>query len=175
MFQPLAEVATALRAPSDTDIPLLGKMRNDLPTQYSLLASPKPNSLDDVRAWIERRCSDPSGLFFVIADRTGSAVGFTQVVEIDRRSRHGAFGIAVDHRHRGQGHARRALGLLVERCTADGRLDKLILQVAADNAAARAIYSAQEFRDVGTLRRHYRGPERWHDVTIMERFLGGAA
>ncbi len=175
MAQPLAEAATGLRAPADADLSLLGEMRNDLPTQYSLLASPKPNSPDDVRAWLERRSSDPNGLFFVIADQMGNAVGFTQVVEIDRLSRHGAFGIAVDRRHRGMGHARRALALLIERCTADGRLDKLILHVAADNAVARAIYSAQGFRDVGILRRHYRGPERWHDVSIMERFLGDVA
>jgi len=36
----------------------------------------------------------------VVADEADAAVGFTQVVGIDERSRHGAFGIAIAPEHR---------------------------------------------------------------------------
>lgn len=162
---------TTCRPPREEDVPALAALRNDLPTQYALLASPTPNSLDDVRAWIARRTSDRAALFNVVADENDAAVGFTQVVAIDERSRHGMFGIAIDGRHRGRGHGRAALERTLEAARADGRLDKLVLHVAADNTVARALYGAVGFRDVGVHRRHYRGPERWHDVAVMERFL----
>jgi RimJ/RimL family protein N-acetyltransferase len=146
-------------------------MRNDLATQYALLAEPQPNSPEDVRAWIARRVGDPTGLFYVIADESDTAVGFTQVVAIDDRSRHGRFGIAIDERHRGRGHGRAAMELLLAAARADGRLDKLVLYVATDNTGAWSLYRTLGFRDVGVHRRHYRSPEGWHDVAVMERFF----
>ncbi len=165
---------TTCREPYESDLPLLTALRNDVATQYALLADPHPNSDADVRAWVRRRTSDPAALFFVIADERDTAVGFTQVVAIDARSRHGTFGIAVGREHRGHGHGRNALGHVIEAARSDGRMDKLILHVAADNPAC-ALYRSAGFLDVGVHRRHYRGPERWHDVAIMERFLEDAS
>ncbi len=162
---------TTCRPPREKDVRALAVLRNDLPTQYALLASPKPNTLDDVRAWIDRRTSDPAALFLVVADETDEAVGFTQVIAIDERSRHGMLGIAIDERHRGKGHGRAAIDATCAAALADGRLDKLVLHVAADHAVACALYRSAGFSDVGILRRHYHSPNGWHDVAIMERFL----
>jgi len=165
---------TICRAPREDDVEALTALRNDLPTQYALLAAPKPNDVDDVRAWIARRTGDPAALFHVVADDDDTAVGFTQVVGIDERSRHGMFGIAIDGRHRGRGHGRAAIEHVLGAARADGRLDKLVLHVAADNAPACALYRSAGFREVGIHRRHYRAPDGWHDVAIMERFLEDA-
>jgi RimJ/RimL family protein N-acetyltransferase len=162
---------TTCRAPRDEDVEALAVLRNDLPTQYALLASPKPNSTDDVRAWIARRTGDPAGLFYVIADETEAAVGFVQVLAIDDRSRYGFLGVAIDSRHRGRGHGRAGIEHVCAAALADGRLDKIVLYVAADSAGARRLYRTLGFVDVGVHRRHYRGPDRWHDVAVMERFL----
>lgn len=162
---------TAIRAPRDGDADLLGALRNDLPTQYALLATPRPNSREDVLRWIERRTGDPAALFYTIADEADAAVGFVQIVAIDPQSRHGTFGIALAPAARGKGRGRAALALALDAARADGRLDKLVLHVAADNLAARRLYVAAGFREAGALRRHYRAPDGWHDVAIMERFL----
>jgi len=162
---------TICRPPRDEDVRALAVLRNDLPTQYALLAAPHPNSDDDVRAWIARRSADPAALFLVIADASDTAVGFMQIVAIDARSRHGMFGIAIDARQRGKGHGRAAIEQLFAAARADGRLDKIVLYVAADNAGAWALYRSLGFRDVGVLERHYRAPDGWHDVAVMERFL----
>lgn len=166
---------TTCRAPREADLAALTAIRNDLPTQYALLADPRPNTEDDVRRWIARRTGDPSGLFWVIAGAGDAAVGFTQVIGIDVRSRHGMFGIAIGEAHRGHGHGRAALEHVLRAARDDGRLDKLVLHVAADNASAHALYRDLGFHDVGILRRHYRGADRWHDVAVMERFLEDAA
>lgn len=162
---------TVCRPPREEDIPALTALRNDVPAQYAMLASPRPNSEYDVRAWIARRTGDPATIFLVIADELDGAIGFMQVVSIDERSRHGWFGIAIDEFHRGRGHGRAAIEQLFDEARADRRLDKLMLCVATDNAGPHALYRSLGFRDVGVLRRHYRGPEGWHDVAIMERFL----
>jgi len=165
---------TVCRPPRDEDVPALLALRNDVPTQHALLAQPRPNSVDDVREWIARRTANPTALFHVVADDGDGAVGFTQIVEIDERSRHGVFGIAIDDRHRGRGHGRAALEQTLEAARADGRLDKVVLYVAADNAPARALYTSAGFSEVGVHRRHYRAPDGWHDVVVMERFLEDA-
>ena len=162
---------TTSRSPREGDLAALAALRNDVATQHALLASPRPNTLDDVRAWVVRRAHDPAALFAVVADEADAAVGFTQVVGIDERSRHGAFGIAIAPEHRGRGHGRAAIEHVFAAARADGRLDKLVLNVATDNAGAWALYRAVGFRDVGIHRRHYHGPDGWHDVAVMERFL----
>ncbi|HEY5341552.1 MAG TPA: GNAT family protein [Candidatus Aquilonibacter sp.] len=158
------------RPPRAADLDVLAIIRNDLPTQYGLLAHPTPNSLDDVRGWIERRTTDPAALFFVLANAADEAVGFVQIVEIDAQSRHGKFGIAIDPRQRGRGYGRAAMDAAASAARQGGRLDKLVLDVAADNPAAR-LYSEAGWRTVGTYRRHHRGPDGWQDVIVMERFL----
>lgn len=166
---------TLCRPPRDEDVLALAALRNDVPTQHALLARPRPNTLADVRAWIARRTSDSSALFRVVADDAGAAVGFTQIVEIDERSRHGVFGIAIDEQHRGRGHGRAALEQMVEAARADGRLDKVVLYVAADNEPARSLYRSAGFHEIGVHRRHYLGPDGWHDVVVMERVLDETA
>ena len=161
---------TICRRPRDEDVLALEALRNDVDAQHAMLADPRPNSLADVRAWIARRTSDPAALFRVVADGSDTAIGFTQIVAIDERSRHGMFGIGIDARHRGRGHGRAAIEHVFAAALEDGRLDKIVLHVASDNPAA-ALYRTLGFADVGILQRHYRGPERWHDVAVMERFL----
>jgi RimJ/RimL family protein N-acetyltransferase len=163
--------AVTLRPPRDEDVRVLAALRNDLPTQYALLADPRPNSDDDVRAWIARRAGDPHALFVVIADDDDAAVGFMQIVSIDEKNRYGWFGIAIDAAHRGRGYGRRAIAELLDLARADGRLDKILLYVDTANADAWELYRSAGFRDVGIFRRHYRAPDGWHDVAAMELFL----
>jgi len=166
---------TRCRPARDDDVPALAAIRNDVATQERLLADPRPNSDDDVRAWLARRTNDASALFWVIADADDRALGYAQIVDIDARSRHGRFGIALGPAHRGRGHGRAALAHVLGAAAADARLDKVVLHVAVDNAGAHALYRAAGFRDAGVLRRHYRGADGWHDVAIMERFVKDVA
>lgn len=172
LSRPPENARTVCRAPREGDLASLAELRNDLPTQYALLAAPGPNDLDAVRGWIARRTGDRATIFLVIADEADAVVGFAQIVAIDERSRHGTLGIAIDRRRRGRGHGRAALEQVFEAAVADGRLDKLVLSVAADNTAAKELYRKLGFREVGIHRRHYRSADAWHDVAVMERFLG---
>lgn len=159
------------RPPRPEDLPVLELLRNDLPTQYALLAAPRPNSRADVVAWLERRASESDTLFWVLANERDEGIGFAQIVKIDAANGHGAFGIALAPAARGKGYARAAIEAVCALAAGDGRLRKLVLEVSTANVVARALYTSSAFREVGVLRRHYRAPSGWQDVAIMERFL----
>jgi diamine N-acetyltransferase len=105
--------ATALRAVRHDDLAVLTEMRNDVELQLHLMARPRPNSPRQVQEWIDRRSSDTTGAFFVIARMPNDqAVGFTQLQRIDAVNGHAWLGIALSNAGRGSGHGRRALMLL---------------------------------------------------------------
>lgn len=57
--------------------------------------------------------------------------------------------IAVDPDHRRQGHARALLAVLMQ------RVDRIFLDVRADNQAARALYQTTGFAETGRRRGYY--------------------
>ena len=74
-------------------------------------------------------------------------------------------GVHPDGRRRGLG------GALVDRALAILAPDvrSLFLEVAADNAAARALYEAKGFRPVGRRRGYYRRPDGAIDAIVLRR------
>lgn len=76
--------------------------------------------------------------------------------------------IAVTPAARGLGLGRRLLHRLVELA---GPAQALMLEVRADNAAARALYDSEGF-EVVTVRRRYYGEV---DALVMRRLLGVAS
>ena len=66
--------------------------------------------------------------------------------------------LAVDPRRRREGLGRRLVRALIERLEeADAR--RLFLEVGADNAAARGLYRALKFREVGMRAAYYHRPD----------------
>jgi RimJ/RimL family protein N-acetyltransferase len=166
--------STRLRPFREADATFLGKMRNDLRLQRSLAARPRPNDAARVRAWIERASNDPSGVFFVVAEReTDAGVGFAQLKAIDEVSRHAMLAIAIDEGARGRGHGKAAIEALSEYGRATFGLRKLVLEVLSDNAPALALYARTGFSRIGVLTEHYYYAGAFIDVVIMEKRLGG--
>lgn len=75
--------------------------------------------------------------------------------------------IAVAPEARGQGHARRLLREGHERLAGEG-LDTLFLEVRVSNAAARALYTAEGWAEIGLRRAYYRDGE---DAVLYRRDL----
>lgn len=77
--------------------------------------------------------------------------------------------IAIDVPARRRGLARHLLDLAAARAAADGA-DRMLLEVAADNAAALALYDAAGFTELGRRQRYYRSGA---DAVVMARPLVG--
>jgi RimJ/RimL family protein N-acetyltransferase len=162
-----------LRPARKSDFSVLAGLRRDTALQHLLLAYPegRPSSDADIRRWIARREQEPGGCFLAIADNRGRAVGFVQVNGVHRRGGFGMFGIALTRGARGKGRGREALAGLMDYARDMLHLNKLLLEVRADNAAAIALFKGAGFRRVGILRAHYDDGRSRHDVVLMERKL----
>ncbi len=161
---------TKLRPFTDGDIDVLSALRNDLATQTTLLALPRPSGVDRVRAWATQSKEDH--LFFVVADaKTNASLGFVQLAHLDLLHGTADLGIALHDSARGKGHGRSAIAL-VERFGRDTfRIRKISLTVLATNEAAIGLYRDSGYETVGTRRAHFYSAGRYHDVLLMEKQL----
>jgi [ribosomal protein S18]-alanine N-acetyltransferase len=77
--------------------------------------------------------------------------------------------VAVAPGRRGQGLGDRLVGELLQRAAADGA-GSVMLEVRADNGAARRLYQRQGFEEVSVRRRYYQ-PDGV-DAVVMRRRVG---
>ena len=88
--------------------------------------------------------------------------------ETDPDYRHGGLDIFLAPRFHGQGLGREALSLGARWLFERGH-HRLIIDPAAANERAIAVYASIGFRPVGVMRRYERGPEGdWHDGLLMD-------
>lgn len=168
----LAEFGVELRERRPEDLPILGKLRRDSEVQHSLMGYPSEQVSDtDIQQWLDRRSSDTSGRFLVVADSTGDCVGFVQLVGIHQKGQFAWLGIAIDPDHHGKNFGKGALNALFRFSSAELGLRKLLLEVLEENQRAMSLYLSLGFRQVGTLYRHYLGGEHPQNVAIMEKGL----
>lgn len=81
--------------------------------------------------------------------------------------------IAVDPPHQGRGLGAAILSRLEHACAAQGAA-RMVLEVSAENGAARALYAAQGYTQVGKRTRYYRRPDGARvDALVLARALSG--
>ena len=80
--------------------------------------------------------------------------------------------VYVDAAHRGEGVGRALLEELVGLATHHG-FHSMIARVGGDNTASIALHQACGFEPVGVEREIGRKFNRWLDVAVLQRMLGG--
>ncbi len=162
-----------LRPMVERDLPDLLRWRSDPVHIRQMMWHGAVGSLDEVRAWVQRRTSDPDGRFWVVADAASPerAVGFAQLVRVHWRDGHGTAGLFIDPAARGHGLGRAALDLTERHARDSLGLRKVLLEVLADNTRALRFWIAAGYHAVGTLRAHHAAGDRYDDVVILEKFL----
>lgn len=108
------------------------------------------------------------GRGYLVAERDGSIVGYAGIAvlapDADVQT------VAVAESARGTGLGRRLLHALLDRARAEGAR-RVLLEVAADNAAARGLYHSMGFDEIAR-RRDYYGPGA--DALVMRTDLASA-
>lgn len=160
-----------LRAPIDSDLDVLGEIRNDPEIQFQLMARMQPNPPHRVKEWIDHRCSEPTTIFFVIALPNSEPCGFLQVTNIDEKDLTATFGICLARHARGRGLADASLALIERHLVQRRSLRKLKLEVLESNARAIELYNRCGYRRVGVLEKEFFYDEVAYNVVIMEKLL----
>ncbi len=161
-----------LRPPVEADMQFLYRLRNDIDLQLTLLSRPRANSQARVAAWVEKRMSEETSLFFLIAEKESeSACGFIQLTNIDPVNGTGSLGICVDRDHMGGGYAHEALSLFEGYVSSVFNLRKVTLEVLSGNERAIAFYRKEGFSVAGVWTQHVYQAGEFHDVTLMEKLL----
>jgi len=106
---------------------------------------------------------------FVI-ERDGRVAGAIQWhAEDEPDYRHAGIDIYLDPAFHGRGLGADAIRTLARHLIDDHRHHRLVIDPAADNAAAIACYTKVGFRPVGVMRNYERGLDgTWHDGLLMD-------
>jgi aminoglycoside 6'-N-acetyltransferase len=152
-----------LRPAGQADIPELARIR----------ANPEVarwwrGGKDMVAAVAEDLAEEGTETFVVVHD--GRVAGAIQWhAEDERDYRHAGIDIYLDPALRGRGLGTDAVRTLARYLIADRGHHRLVIDPAADNAAAIRCYSKVGFRPVGLMRRYERGLDgTWHDGLLMD-------
>jgi RimJ/RimL family protein N-acetyltransferase len=156
------------------DLPRVIAWRRDEELRRGALWGEGPFGTREAQRWLRAVSDglDPTRQTFAIEQRESRRlVGLTTLTRIDRRLGTAYFGVVIGEKDTwGQGLAREALTLMLRRAAALG-LRKVLLEVAADNPRAIALYRRAGFQTEGVLRRQLRREDGFVDVLIMAVFL----
>jgi ribosomal-protein-alanine N-acetyltransferase len=94
------------------------------------------------------------------------------VQEILRRAwRKGSIGYWIGVPHQGQGHATRAVGLVLELMTQELGLHRAEAVTQIENTASQNVLRKNRFLPIGTARSRIFTAGAWHDEIMWERLL----
>jgi aminoglycoside 6'-N-acetyltransferase len=152
-----------LRAAGPVDIPELARIR----------ATPEVlrwwRGGEDLAAAVAEDLAEEGTETFVV-ERDGRVAGAIQWhAEDEPDYRHAGIDIYLDPALHGRGLGTDAIRTLARHLIADQGHHRLVIDPAADNAAAIRCYSKVGFRPVGVMRRYERGADgAWHDGLLMD-------
>ncbi len=166
----MASQQIVLRALEETDLERTHRWHSD-PELYSRLVNPfrfvsKTAELE----WLRRKAAysaNEVNLAICLRDN-GEHIGNIYLREIDWISRRAFLGIFIGGpEHRGNGHGREALRQLLAHAFTDLQLNRVYLEVLADNAPAIKLYEGCGFTLEGRLRQHVFKNGSYKDVLVM--------
>jgi aminoglycoside 6'-N-acetyltransferase len=152
-----------LRPPTRDDIPDLVRIRRT-PEVYD-----RWRGGADMVASVEEDLAEPQVTSYVI-ELESRVVGWIQwQAEEEPDYRHANVDIYVDPAVHGRGVGTDAVRTVARHLFVDHGHHRLVIDPAADNAAAIRAYAKVGFRPVGIMRRYERGPDgAWHDGLLMD-------
>jgi phosphinothricin acetyltransferase len=133
----------------------------------------RPRTVEEQAAWMaEHRSTYP---VVVAVDGGGTVLGFGSLSTYRDRPSYATTvenSVYVDSDRRGEGVGRALLEELVRLGTLHG-FHSMIARIGGDNTASIALHEACGFEQVGIEREIGRKFNRWLDVAVLQRMLGG--
>ena len=130
-----------------------------------------PRSAEGYRRWAEHAAtSEPDGDKFrlaIEATQDKTLVGIMNTLDPDPRAGRFSYGIAIGHRHQGNGYATEAIALLLAFMFGERRYHKCEVGIYAFNTPSLELHRKFGFVHEGRLRDHEYFSGRHHDLVLM--------
>jgi len=157
-----------LRAIEENDLLTLTNWRND-PEVYRQFFEYEPLSLVMERKWFDEFLKRREEKFWIAETiKESKPVGTIGLVNIHWRNRRAEMGrVLVCPECRGNGYGKEMSELLLEYAFDHMNLNRIYLEVFADNTRAVSLYKSLGFLEEGLLREHVFADGRYCDVSIL--------
>lgn len=125
---------------------------------------------DDLDADVRDALADPDLRVLAVVDGDGAVIGAIQwSEETDPEYRHASVDLYLDPAVHGRGVGADAVRTLCRHLFDVEGFHRIVIDPAADNAAAIRCYEKVGFRRVGVMREYERGADgTWHDGLLMD-------
>ncbi|MBL1116771.1 GNAT family N-acetyltransferase [Streptomyces sp. 110] len=146
---------------------------SDVPSLAAIRATPEVYARwrggEDLVAAVREDLAEPGAEQLTIEDE-GVVIGLIQwSAEADPEYRHASIDIYLDPAVHGRGLGTDAVRTLARHLITDHGHHRIVIDPAADNAAAIRCYRKVGFRPVGVMRSYERGADgTWHDGLLMD-------
>ncbi|GHA70088.1 GNAT family N-acetyltransferase [Pontibacter akesuensis] len=161
---------TYLRALEPTDLEFLYALENDT-TVWHVGNTLTPYAKFVLEAYLENATADiytVKQLRLAICNSSHQPVGAIDLFDFDPLHARAGIGIVVTAEHRGNGHAKDALELLLGYCHKTLQLHQVYCSVTASNLASINLFAQAGFKQVGVRKEWLRTLEGWDDVVEMQ-------
>ncbi|MDQ2941098.1 MAG: GNAT family N-acetyltransferase [Chloroflexota bacterium] len=161
-----------LRTPERADVPLFVAWFNDADVLRHLeMRAPMSVAMEE--AWFERMLAAEGKTeyhFVICLLADGRPIGTVGLHDIHERSGNAGFGIAIGEKEEwGKGYGTDALNAICDFGFGELRLERIHLQVYAENERGRRAYLKAGFVHEGTLRRAHFARGQHQDVNVMSQ------
>ena len=150
----------------------------DVPALTAILATPEVSSRwlvgeGGAEAYVRDHLADDEVAALVI-EHEGRVVGYIQFSEeTDEMYRHAGIDLYLDPAVHSRGLGTDAVRTLARYLFTERGHHRLVIDPAADNAAAIRAYAKVGFKAVGVMREYELGPDgKYHDGVLMEMLAG---
>jgi aminoglycoside 6'-N-acetyltransferase len=149
----------------------------DIPSLAEIRAAPEVyrwwRGEGDMASAVAAELADTDAHTFVV-EHDGRVIGAIQwSAETEPDYRHASIDIYLDPAVHGRGLGADAVRTLALHLIADHGFHRLVIDPAADNAAAIGCYTKVGFRPIGVMRQYERGADgTWHDGLLMDLLAG---
>jgi RimJ/RimL family protein N-acetyltransferase len=158
----------ALRKPEMKDIDALYVQKNDPEIDALLGGFNAGYTRQDLATWIEFHRTARDEAFFVIVADDDTVVGHVALYKIDRRIGHAEFAIMLGKKSTwGKGLGKACTSWMIEYGFGKLDLQRIYLEVLANNERAVGLYRQLGFVEEGRLRDHQLKNGQYHDVIVM--------
>lgn len=165
-----------LRAVEPEDIDVMYEMEND-PAMWDISSFTVPYSRYVLRQYIEGSQSDVFAdkqlRLMIIRKADHCTLGTIDITDFVPLHAHGAVGVAVHKKYRGEGYAADALQLLCEYAFNFLFVKQLYAHVAIDNEASLRLFTSCGFVQCGLLKEWLLTKNGYKDAVLMQRISHG--